>query len=78
MTTTFENWRINRELAEDRLKVLWNSGDHDQPLYLVEDKYTGWKPCYHIITKDDFNNSPHWAGVQFVKSIGEENVTKKD
>ena len=73
---TSDNWRINRELAEARLKELWENGDYDQPLYLVKDDISGWQTCYHIITKKDFNCAPHWGGVKFVKAIGEDDETR--
>jgi hypothetical protein len=75
---TSNNWRVNRKLAEDKLKELWENGDYDQPLYLVKDDLGDLELCYHIISKYDFDNSPHWGGVKFVKSAGEENVAKED
>ena len=75
---TKRNWRTNRKLAEERLQKLWDDSDYDQPLYLVKDDLGDLELCYHIITKKDFDYSPHWSGVKFVKSIGEDNVKKED
>jgi hypothetical protein len=65
---TEKNWRRDRKLAEAKLKELWEKGDYDQFLYLVNDDLGEFDLCYHIITEDEFNHSPHWQDVKFVKS----------